>query len=357
MGGWGGVRGGWLGALVARCGLPPGLQFAELAGRHLSLGPPCDAPPHDSFPPQYPPPPGIKFTYAATIHVPAQLTALMSALPAEEGEGGAPAAARARPGTRAFCFRQPMPISSYLFALAAGNLASRCLYQGAGWLDGGQAGGGGGPIHRHTPAHTLACPHTHTHTKTHTHPINPSRELGPISRVWSEPEMVEAGAYEFGETDAFLRAAEAVAGPYEWGRYDLLLLPPSFPFGGMENPCVTFVTPTLLAGDRSLANVVAHEISHSWMGNLVTNFNCELWSARGFVWCARAWRCCGGGRRNGGVTGAARGEEEAQGGRPRAQTISAPPARPGEHFWLNEGFTVFLERKILGRMYGEQVGG
>ena len=179
MGGWGGVRGGWLGALVARCGLPPGLQFAELAGRHLSLGPPCDAPPHDSFPPQYPPPPGIKFTYAATIHVPAQLTALMSALPAEEGEGGAPAAARARPGTRAFCFRQPMPISSYLFALAAGNLASRCLYQGAGWLDGGQAGGGGGSHSQtHTCPHTRLPPHTHTHKNPHP-PNQPIQGAGP----------------------------------------------------------------------------------------------------------------------------------------------------------------------------------
>lgn len=64
---------------------------------------------------------------------------------------------------------------------------------------------------------------------------------------------------------------EEVAGPYEWGVYDVLLLPPSFPYGGMENPCLTFVTPTLLAGDRSQANVVAHEIAHSWFGNLVTN--------------------------------------------------------------------------------------
>ena len=82
---------------------------------------------------------------------------------------------------------------------------------------------------------------------------------------------MESGAFEFAETESFLAAAERIAGPYEWGRYDLLLLPPSFPYGGMENPCLTFVTPTLLAGDRSLANVVAHEIAHSWTGNLVTN--------------------------------------------------------------------------------------
>ena len=92
-----------------------------------------------------------------------------------------------------------------------------------------------------------------------------------------------------------LETAESIAGPYVWGTYDLLVLPPTFPYGGMENPCLTFVTPTLLAGDRSLADVVIHEISHSWTGNLVTNRN---------------W----------------------------------------EHFWLNEGFTMFLERKIIARM-------
>ncbi|KAJ2754259.1 Leucyl aminopeptidase yscIV, partial [Coemansia nantahalensis] len=89
-----------------------------------------------------------------------------------------------------------------------------------------------------------------------------------------------------------------VISPYQWGRYDLLVLPPSFPFGGMENPCLTFVTPTLLAGDRSLTDVIAHEIAHSWSGNLVT---------------AKNW----------------------------------------EHFWLNEGWTTFFERKIVGRLHGE----
>ncbi|VDN30616.1 unnamed protein product [Cylicostephanus goldi] len=99
-------------------------------------------------------------------------------------------------------------------------------------------------------------------------------------------------------TEKILQTAEGIAGPYRWGRYDLVVLPPTFPFGGMENPCLTFVTPTLLSGDRSLVNVVAHEIAHSWTGNLVTN---------------ASW----------------------------------------EHFWLNEGFTVFLERKIHGRLQGE----
>lgn len=109
---------------------------------------------------------------------------------------------------------------------------------------------------------------------------------------------MEAAAHEFAETEAFLAAAEDVCGPYVWGTYDILLLPPSFPYGGMENPQLTFVTPTLLAGDRSLAGVVAHEIAHSWMGNLVT---CRTW----------------------------------------------------ESFWMNEGFTVFVERKIEQRLYGK----
>ncbi|PRW45014.1 leukotriene A-4 hydrolase isoform X1 isoform B [Chlorella sorokiniana] len=201
--------------------------------------------------------PGSKFTYTAAVRVPAELRALMSAVPEEDAAAAAGcdselphASQKQRPGTKVYRFKQSVPIPSYLLALAVGHLESR--------------------------------------------------PLGPISAVWSEPEMVEAGAHEFAETAKFLETAEEIAGPYLWGRYDLLLLPPSFPYGGMENPCLTFVTPTLLAGDRSLANVVAHEIAHSWTGNLVTN---------------SSW----------------------------------------ESFWLNEGFTVFLERKILGRLYGEQM--
>ncbi|KHJ89461.1 peptidase family M1 [Oesophagostomum dentatum] len=116
--------------------------------------------------------------------------------------------------------------------------------------------------------------------------------------VWCEPSIVDSAKWEFESTEKILQTAEQIAGPYRWGRYDLVVLPPTFPFGGMENPCLTFVTPTLLSGDRSLVNVVAHEIAHSWTGNLVTN---------------ASW----------------------------------------EHFWLNEGFTVFLERKIHGRLQGE----
>lgn len=122
--------------------------------------------------------------------------------------------------------------------------------------------------------------------------------LGPRSHVWSEPALAKLSEYEFADTETFLSTAEGLVGPYVWGVYDLLVLPPSFPYGGMENPCLTFVTPSLLTGDRSLVSVIAHEISHSWTGNLVS---CRNW----------------------------------------------------EHFWLNEGFTRFLERKILGRVYGE----
>uniref|UniRef100_A0A8D3EFX5 Peptidase M1 leukotriene A4 hydrolase/aminopeptidase C-terminal domain-containing protein n=1 Tax=Scophthalmus maximus TaxID=52904 RepID=A0A8D3EFX5_SCOMX len=126
-----------------------------------------------------------------------------------------------------------------------------------------------------------------------------SRQIGPRSRVWSEKEFVDKSAFEFSETEAMLKTAEDLAGPYVWGQYDILVLPPSFPYGGMENPCLTFATPTLLAGDKSLSNVIAHEISHSWTGNLVTN---------------KTW----------------------------------------EHFWLNEGHTVYLERMIGRCMESEQ---
>jgi leukotriene-A4 hydrolase len=127
-----------------------------------------------------------------------------------------------------------------------------------------------------------------------------SRELGPRSRVWAEPEVLDRAAAEFEDVDAMLRAAEALFGPYDWERFDLLTMPPSFPYGGMENPRLTFLTPTLLAGDKSQVAVVAHELAHSWTGNLVTNASAE-------------------------------------------------------HFWLNEGFTVFAERRIVESLYGPDV--
>ncbi|XP_053575222.1 leukotriene A-4 hydrolase [Bombina bombina] len=187
--------------------------------------------------------PAVKFTYYSEVSVPKELVALMSAI----NDGDVPDPEDDK--RKIYRFQQNVPIPSYLIALVVGALEGR--------------------------------------------------KIGPRTVVWSEKELLEASAYEFAETETMLKHAEALAGPYVWGQYDLLVLPPSFPYGGMENPCITFVTPTVLAGDRSLASVIAHEISHSWTGNLVTN---------------RTW----------------------------------------EHFWLNEGHTVYLERRIDGLLYGEQ---
>jgi hypothetical protein len=126
-----------------------------------------------------------------------------------------------------------------------------------------------------------------------------SREIGPRSAVYAEPSVLDSAAREFEDTETMIRAVEELYGPYRWGRYDLLVLPPSFPFGGMENPCLTFATPTVIAGDKSMVSLVAHELAHSWSGNLVTN---------------ATWR----------------------------------------DFWLNEGFTVYVERRILERVYGRE---
>ncbi|TPX36075.1 leukotriene-A4 hydrolase [Synchytrium endobioticum] len=186
--------------------------------------------------------PGVKATYSAEITAPSQFRALMSAIPEDEVEDTAAQ-------TKTWKFKQPIPIPSYLIAIAIGNIVGK--------------------------------------------------QIGPRSTVWSEPEIVDAAAWEFLDTEKFVAAGESLLTPYVWGRYDLLVLPPSFPYGGMENCCLTFVTPTLLAGDRSLQDVVAHEISHSWMGNLVTPHD---------------W----------------------------------------QHFWLNEGFTMFIERKITGRIHGNE---
>lgn len=123
------------------------------------------------------------------------------------------------------------------------------------------------------------------------------RALGPRTGVWAEPALVERAAREFADVERMVEAAEALYGPYRWGRYDLLVLPPSFPFGGMENPCLTFATPTVIAGDRSLVSLIAHELAHSWSGNLVTN---ATWN----------------------------------------------------DFWLNEGFTTYIERRIQEALYG-----
>eukprot|EP01133_Synstelium_polycarpum_P006777 gene6777-7877_t len=185
--------------------------------------------------------PANKITYSADITVEAPLIALMSAIATGETKKG---------DKTTYSFSQSIPIPTYLIAIVAAHLESR--------------------------------------------------EIGPRSRVWSEPSVVDAAAYEFANTEKFIAAGEDLLTPYVWKRYDLLLLPPSFPYGGMENPTLTFLTPTLLAGDRTLENVVAHEIAHSWCGNLVTN---AMWS----------------------------------------------------EFFLNEGFTVFVERKIIGRLYGNEM--
>jgi leukotriene-A4 hydrolase len=126
------------------------------------------------------------------------------------------------------------------------------------------------------------------------------RKLSDRCGVWAEPELADAAAKEFVETEIFLSTAEKYLTPYEWKTYDILVLPPGFPYGGMENPNLTFVTPSLIAGDKSLVNVIAHEIAHSWTGNLVTNNN---------------W----------------------------------------ENFWINEGFTMFLERKVIDLVYGHDM--
>ena len=154
--------------------------------------------------------PAIRFTYSARITTPPDLLAVMSANNDPDVE---------RNGV--YEFDMPEHIPSYGLALAVGNL--------------------------------YFAP------------------LGEDTGVYTEPEMLDAAAFEFADTQAMFETAEAMFGPYRWGRYDLLVLPPSFPYGGMENPRLSFLTPSLLAGDRSLVSVVAHELAHSWSGNLVTN--------------------------------------------------------------------------------------
>jgi len=182
-----------------------------------------------------------RVTYEAEITVPEGFTAVMSAGPAGDAPSGS--------GRRAFRFRMPQPIPSYLLALAVGELEGR--------------------------------------------------DLSPRSRVWAEPATVGKAANEFAGVEEMVERAQALFGPYDWERFDMLVLPPSFPYGGMENPRMTFLTPTVLAGDRSQVDVVAHELAHSWTGNLVTNATAE-------------------------------------------------------HFWLNEGFTVWAERRILKALHGEE---
>ena len=183
--------------------------------------------------------PGVRITYEATIRTPRGLLALMSAEnPTRKSADGL------------YHFKMTQAIPSYLLALAVGDLEFR--------------------------------------------PIGPANGR---TGVYALPSVVEKAAWELADTPKMIEAAEKLGGPYRWGRYDLLILPASYPFGGMENPRLTFATPTMLAGDRSLVSLVAHELAHSWSGNLVTN---ATWN----------------------------------------------------DFWLNEGFTTYFEGRIMEAVYG-----
>ncbi|HQX70853.1 MAG TPA: M1 family aminopeptidase/hydrolase, partial [Bacteroidia bacterium] len=181
--------------------------------------------------------PGIKFTWTATIHCPKELMALMSCPqnPKQIGNG-------------TYSFKMPFAVPSYLMALSIGDLAYKAYDNRSG--------------------------------------------------IYAEPVMLAKAFHEFTDLPAMISSAEQLYGKYPWLQYDVLVLPPSFPFGGMENPCLTFATPTIITGDRSLVSLIAHELAHSWSGNLVTN---ATWN----------------------------------------------------DFWLNEGFTVYFESRIMEKIYGK----
>jgi len=183
--------------------------------------------------------PSNRITYSADVKVPAEMLALMSAEnPIEKNEEGK------------YHFEMKQPIPSYLIAIAVGDL----VYE----------------------------------------------KLGENCGVYSEPNLIDKCVSEFEELPLMIKSAEKLFGKYQWEQYDIVVLPYSFPFGGMENPRLTFANPTLIAGDRSLVSVIAHELAHSWSGNLVTN---------------RTWN----------------------------------------DFWLNEGFTVYIENRIMEDIYGKEV--
>lgn len=186
--------------------------------------------------------PGIRQTWEARITAPEPLTVVMSGIAQGEPE-------ELEGGRRAFRFEMDKSVPPYLIAIAAGDIEFRALSERTG--------------------------------------------------VWSEPSMLDAAAEEVADTERMVVAAEKLYGPYRWGRYDMIVLPPAFPYGGMENPVMTFLTPTFIAGDKSLNGLVAHELAHSWSGNLVTN---AVWADS----------------------------------------------------WLNEGVTSYFENRILEELYGKE---
>ncbi len=167
--------------------------------------------------------PGVRVTYEATVRTPPELRAVMSADNDPEAEPGGE-----------FTFHMPQPIPPYLIALAVGDVEFKAMGERTG--------------------------------------------------VYAEKEILEAAAAEFADTEAMLETTEETFGPYRWDRYDLLILPPAFPIGGMEHPRLSFITPTVIAGDKSLVALIAHELAHSWSGNLVTNASWrDLWLNEGFT--------------------------------------------------------------------------
>ncbi len=167
--------------------------------------------------------PSIRFTYNAKVSVPKQLLALMSGENPEK-----------KNATGNYTFKQDKPIPSYLMAIAVGDVEFQSVDNRTG--------------------------------------------------VYAEPSLLKKAANEFAELGNMVHAAEKLFGPYRWGRYDVLVLPPSFPYGGMENPNLTFLTPGIIAGDRSLTSLLAHELGHSWSGNLVTNATWnDIWLNEGFT--------------------------------------------------------------------------
>ena len=174
----------------------------------------------------------VRFPYKAEITVKEPLVAVMSSAPGKKKKGP-------KTGLVTYSFEMPQPIPAYLLAIAVGNIAHR--------------------------------------------------DLSPRSRVYAEPEMIEKAAWEFEPVESILLKAEELFGPYLWDRYDFIVMPPAFPYGGMENPRLNFFTPTIISGDRSQINTLAHELTHSWTGNLVTNATMnDFWLNEGFsVWAER----------------------------------------------------------------------